>query len=438
MNAGVNPLSSQANSAQPLFLKLDRSAALLGKWSVYAYAAFPIVNRAISISFLRAYANSWSTILLCLMALVGLYQYKRSPKLSAFAWSKFGGLFILYCVALFFSQLGLPHVAFDGLSMNIEYLLFALLLPFVIQEKDIPKMIFTSVVVSILLGFDGVFQYITKVPIPSGWVDVGEHVRTRVFSVYGSPAELAANMELMIPVIAGLFCLDKNRRRRILYMIGEFCCLATLLFTYDRGAWLGLALGLLLISLFYDRRLLVLLIILCAILFFLPPIHHRLADLLSPTYWIQSAKGGRIMRWETAFNRMSRNPLFGVGLGQYGGAIASAYGYSIYSDNYYAKILGETGLVGLLLFSAMHIAIIREVIQTVVRKAQGRQKYLALGGLAGLVALLVHAFFENLFEYAPTETVYFLISGLLILWGRTLDSQKTDLRNQEDKTPKES
>lgn len=395
----------------------------LAKWCTYALVGFPIIDYALRMSVWHEIGSIWDKVVLFILALIALNRYIRGHRPAPFGWSKYAGWYILYCFALMLTGLGNPTVAFDGFKIDIYYILFGLLLPFIVEPEDVPYFIYGAVGVSILIGVDGVFQYVGKVPIPAGWVDVNEHVRTRVFSVLKSPAELGANMEMMIPIIFGLLLVDKHRIRKWVYGVGGLCCLGALLFTYDRGSWMGFGIAMLFIGVFYERRLLIVLILVMVFGFFFPPIHHRIMDLFNPVYMIKSSQGGRIIRWQTAFNNMAESPFFGVGMGKYGGAIASSKGYSIYSDNYYAKVLGESGIIGLVLFMTMHVAILREMLQTVVKRATGTNRYLALGGLAGTIAILVHSFVENLFEYSTTAMLYFLMVGFMLLWGRTLKDQ---------------
>ncbi|MCY0909822.1 MAG: O-antigen ligase family protein [Sulfobacillus thermotolerans] len=385
-----------------------------------ALVGFPIINYEFSLSFWQPFGSVWDKLVLLFLALIAWRRHRQGRRADGFAWRKYAGWYILYCAALVLVGLKYPVLALNGFSVDVEYIVLGMLLPFVVDSQDIGKYAYGMVSVSILLGVHGVFQYIMKVPIPSSWLDVGEHVRTRVFSVIRSPAELGANMEMMIPFMFAMLLYDRHRVRQWIYFLGGLCCVATLLFTYDRGSWMGFGVSMVVIAVVYERRLLIAFAGLCIIAFFIPSIHHRIADLFNFVYLIKSAQGGRVMLWQTAFNVMSRDPLFGVGLGQYGGSIAASHSLSVYSDNYYAKILGESGLVGLVLFISMHIAIVREIIVTVVRRATGRDRYIALAGLAAVCAVLVHSFVENLFEYSPTALEYFMLVGLLLLWGRTL------------------
>lgn len=406
--------------------------ARVAKVCVFLLIAYPIVGYVLEREFASSVGPIWDRVVLAALALIALVRYMTGHRPRGFRWFRFAGGYIVYCLALLFVGLILnPSVAFDGFSMDVEYIIYGLLVPLVVDAEDVPLYLYGIVAVSILLGFDGVFQYITKVPIPAGWSDVGETVRTRVFSVLGSPGELAARMEVGIPLLVALFFTDKQRSRRWLYAFGAICCFATLLFTYNRGAWLGLAVGILFVAVVYDRRLLLVAVALAAVLFFLPPVHHRVVDLFSRVYLIKSAQGGRLLRWSQAFLHVIPNPLFGAGLGRYGGAIAAAKHFSLYSDSYYAKILGESGLVGLVLFFAIQLAIVRDVMQVTVRRVLGSERFIALAGVVGLIAIIVHSFVENLYEYASTASLYYVLVGLLLVWGRAASDSHTTLQADE-------
>ena len=82
--------------------------------------------------------------------------------------------------------------------------------------------------------------------------------------------------------------------------------------------------------------------------------------MLSPEYIESSLKGGRLVRWITGIKILEGTPVFGVGLGHFGGAVAINNDLSylvdgkmvktFYMDNYYLKTAVETGLFGLFTF----------------------------------------------------------------------------------------
>lgn len=388
------------------------------RWSVYALTAFPLVDYALRLHGVSPLGAIWDKVALIVLAVVACMRYLSGVRPTWLRWQHFAVLFMLYGLALMFSNFAHPIIAIEGYRFDIYYMLFPLLLPFVVAPQDVPKLLHVAAMVAILIGLDGVYQYAVATPIPSGWTDVHEHVRSRVFSIIKSPNELGSYMALMTPLIAGLALYERNRVRKWLYWLGVVLCAATLVFTFTRGAWLALVLAMLIVAAVVERRLLIVLLVVAIIAFFLPPIHHRIADLFSPVYLLKASQSGRIAKWVEAFGVMSANPLFGAGLGHYGGAVASDFHLSVYSDNFYAKILGETGLVGLTLFLAVHVSLFFDLFKRAVKPASGRAKYVVIGGVTGLLAVLVHNSIENVFEYAPMVSIYFTYAALLLIWSR--------------------
>jgi O-antigen ligase len=396
---------------------------------MYALMAFPIVDYG-----LRSHAHPlgviWDKVVLLILAIVAVIRYSSGYRVRL-SWQKFAVYFILFALALMFAGMGQPLVSLQGFRIDVYYILYAFVIPFVVTPKDVIRLLHAGALVAILIAVHCIFQYVTKVPIPPDWVNVGEHVRTRVFSVLQSPNELGSYMALSIPILAGLFLYETHRVRKWLYGFGTGACALALVFSSTRGAWVALVLAVVITAVVFERRLLIAVVILGVVAFFLPPIHHRLAELYSPVYWIKSTQAGRIARWLTAFDKMSANPLFGVGLGHYGGAVSAIYHSGIYSDNYYAKTLGETGLVGLTLFISMHVALVRDVLQRTAKKMAGKSRYVVIGGVTGLLAVLIHNTMENVFEFAPMVVTYFVYAALFLVWGFDGDAEEVNVEHAE-------
>ncbi len=400
----------------------------IAKWCVYALVAFPLIDYSLRLPGIHPIGVIWDKVLLLCMLAIAIRRYLLGYRPGWFTWNKFAGWYILFGLGLMFAGMSDPLVSLQGFRIDIYYMLYAFLLPYIVAPKDVIQIFHVGASIAILIAIHGIYQYITGAPIPAGWVDVSESVRTRVFSVLQSPNELGSYMALMTPIVFGLWVYEQDRMRKWLYGCGAISCIATLLFTFTRGAWMALAMALLLMAIFYERRLLILLAVLAVIAYFLPAIHHRIADLFSPVYWIKSAQAGRISKWLAAFDKMMTNPLFGVGLGHYGGAVASIYHSGTYSDNYYAKTLGESGIVGLVLFFSFHIALIRDLFQSTLKRIRnrGKVKFIAFGGATGLLAVLLHNGIENVFEYAPMAATYFTYATLLLIWGRGLTEKEDE------------
>jgi hypothetical protein len=388
--------------------------------------SFPIVDYALRFGPLHVLGVLWDKVVLVILLVLAGSRFIAGYRPERLVWTRFAGWFMLLGLGIMFAGFAKPLVSAQGYRIDVYYILIALLVPFVVDREDVPKLLHVGAMVAILIAVHGIYQYVVKVPIPRGWVDVTESVRTRVFSVLQSPNELGSYMALMTPILAGLAVYERDRWRKWLYAAGVPLCGLTMFFTSTRGAWVALALAILIMSVLFERRLLLALMVFAVIAFFLPTVQHRIGELLSPVYWMQATASGRIFRWMTAYDKMATNPLFGIGTGRFGGAVASLSYGSIYSDNYYAKTLAETGLVGLTLFIAMHLALIRDVLKRGARVAAGRRRFVYLGGLTGLIAVLIHNCMENVFEFAPMEVAYFMYATLLLIWSRQPDATESE------------
>ena len=94
-----------------------------------------------------------------------------------------------------------------------------------------------------------------------------------------------------------------------------------------------------------------------------------------------------------------------------------------YIDNYYLKTMVETGYLGLGAFVLMQLGMIVTSCRSICRtgaqwKAKQSRNYpLVVGMFCGLCGVLVHCFFENIFE-EPYMMVYFwAIAAMIVYFG---------------------
>ncbi len=335
-----------------------------------------------------------------------------------------------------------PHIALAGYRATVEYMIwFFLIVRLIEDDKDFKLVFYGIAALGILLGLHGIYQYIIAVPIPAGWVSRTEMgVRTRVFSLTGSPNILGSLMVLIAPMVASMIYYSKRLWAKLFFtaMTGAMCL--CLLFTFSRGAWVGMVVAVVLFALFMDRRLLAIMGAgLASALIFLPSIASRLTYLFTSDYAEASAVGGRTLRWETGrLLLMENNPWLGFGLGRFGGAVAmnnkileetEEFSY-FYMDNYYLKTMVEMGYIGiaffLLLLGALLVWGLRAVYQSGEKyqigkdpllRFVGNDKAMAVGILSGLSCVLAHCYFENIFEYPYIIPYFWGLAALLMYLG---------------------
>ena len=336
-----------------------------------------------------------------------------------------------------------PAVAFAGYRIVVEYMLwFFLIVRLIEDDRDMKVFLAGICAMASFLALHGIYQFAIGVDIPTSWVSHSEMgVRTRVFSLTGSPNILGSLMVLTAPIMAGLvYYLKKTWQKLIAFgLLG--CFLLTLLFTFSRGAWVGLVVAVIIFAWLVDKRLLAVGgTAIAGVLVAVPSITSRLTYLFTADYAELSALGGRAQRWQAGWDLLHENsPWFGFGMGRFGGAVAmnnklldetETFRY-FYMDNYYLKTLVEMGYIGMIAYIILLVALLIIGIKAVQRSDRelaaipgdplvrgiGNMRVMAAGIFAGLCGVLTHCYFENIFE-EPYMTAYFWgLAALLIYLG---------------------
>jgi O-antigen ligase len=294
------------------------------------------------------------------------------------------------------------------------------------DEKGAKGLVIFFVAIVGLMAIHGVYQYIIGVEMPAGWVDQNEAgVRTRVYSILTSPNIFGSLLTLATPMAVSLFFTEKQSGKKLVYGGLSLMMLASLVFTSSRGAWIGFAVAFLVYVLLNDKRLIVPgVVAMVLVIVLVPSVGNRITYMLSPEYIESSLKGGRLVRWLTGIRILEFYPVWGLGLGHFGGAVAMNHEMStlvdtnvvqtFYMDNYYLKTAVESGIVGLAAFVMLMYQVIINGLR-VVKLTEGDSFHqISCGILAGLTGVIVHNFVENVFEVPLMTTVFWVFAGVLM------------------------
>ena len=409
----------------------------LRRWLLIVFALYlPIEYVVRDVLGIALLASVWEELFLMAAAAYALWRIclkqtdgmRRATALEA-------ALLLYMAVGLLLMMLNrpYPYIAWAGYRAQVEYIVwYFILLRRIDDEKDAKTLIYGFTAVVGALSLHGIYQYIIAVPIPSSWVSATEMgVRTRVFSVTGSPNIFGSLLLMAAPLAASFIysCRSGWRKFAGLCLTGSICL--AILFTFSRGAWVGLIVAVILFACFIDKRLIGFMgVVMAAVLVLVPSITNRLTYLFTNEYKVASGVGGRAMRWSVGRVLLHENsPWLGFGLGRFGGAVAmnnqvldktDEFSY-FYMDNYYLKTLVEMGYLGiafyilaLVAFAVMALRAIRACGRGTVycldddalTRNNGSLKCLAAGLFAGMCGVLIHCYFENIFE-EPYMMAYF-------------------------------
>ncbi|HPZ43179.1 MAG TPA: O-antigen ligase family protein [Bacillota bacterium] len=384
-------------------------------WLVISYI---VIDYALRSSPATAFlAGNWDELLLVLIFLAWPVQMALRGKLTYRLTPLDFPICLYMAVAIFLFLIRSPHlgIAIEGLRVYVEYMLWFFVGSNLLLNKGQARALVNwLVILGTLVALHGVYQYIIGVPIPENWVDSAETVRTRVFSIVGSPNVLGSFLVMLIPITVSQLLSARGRTRKYLYTLCLVPMVLSLIFTFSRGAWLAMVGALTVYGLMYNWRILLGLAAAAYIApKLVPTIGARIGYMLSPAYLVSSTRAGRVARWNMALNKVKNNPLTGEGFGRFGGAVADRHiPSSHYVDNFYLKTAAESGLIGIAALVWLLISGVRCALNTYRRLTDPYLKGLAGGMIAGLVGVLLHNVVENIFEVPMMTTYFWLLLGM--------------------------
>ncbi|HEX3033183.1 MAG TPA: O-antigen ligase family protein [Bacillota bacterium] len=402
-----------------LFLVLAASAVLTDPqrslWLVVSYVLVDYVLRKIGLL-----SGSWDE--LTFVMIVGLWivkmawENRASYRLTPL--DMYLGAFLAICVFLLLMRSPDMSIAIKGLRAVVEYLFWFFVASNVIKSgKQVRFLVTGFLVLATLISLHGIYQYIVGVPIDPKWIDQAESgIKTRVFSIIGSPNILGSFLILSIPITVSLFFASRSWLKKLLYTGVLGLMGLCLLFTYSRGAWIALVLAMFYYGVVHNRKLLALIVIASILApIAVPSVGRRVTYLLSPEYVKSSQKGGRLVRWTKAINIVKKSPVVGVGLGRYGGAVATNAKIpgTFYVDNYYLKTLAEMGILGLAAMLWLFLNCMRFGTNAYRRAEDPFLRDLGAGIMAGLLGLLIHNGVENVFEVPMINSYFWFFLGMV-------------------------
>jgi O-antigen ligase len=204
-------------------------------------------------------------------------------------------------------------------------------------------------------------------------------------------------------------------------------------FTLSRAAYVGVVPAFLVMAWLTRQRkfmvgLLLLLIVCSPILAFVAPtpVTQRILYTFEPEKGQATVRLGhvaldpstsaRLISFRTAVEGFARRPIFGYGV----------TGFA-FMDAQYARVLVETGLVGLAAFLALVWAVLKSGMSAFRSLREDEDRGLALGFVAGTVGLLIHAIGSNTFIIVRIMEPFWFFAGVIVMLPQ--------LAREESRTP---
>ncbi|GMQ60192.1 hypothetical protein AN1V17_45920 [Vallitalea sediminicola] len=400
--------------AAAIILDYQKTVILLG---LYVFIDFVVRN----VAGLAVFSSIWDELMFLGFICIFIYKLIRYRKKGVYKSTPIDFpivFFVLIGILLVFINSPNLEIAIDGLRAVVQYMLwYFLAVQLLDSTKSILKVYWVLTSVGTLLGLHGIYQYLTGAEMLGNWVDSAESITTRAYSIVGSPNILGAIFVLFIPMSIALLTSDYNRWRKFIALCMTIVMAGGLFATMSRGAWISAAFGIGIFILYKNKKF-ILPLILCGSIavLMLPSLSSRLTYMFTDEYKAKSSQGGRIYRWEEGIEAWSEgNKIIGLGLGRYGGAVATNNDLSpFYMDNYYLKTLAEMGILGLVSFILLLICVVKWCTTAVIEERNKRKKDLMMGLFAGALGILAQNAVENIFEVPMMVTYFWLCIGLIM------------------------
>lgn len=271
----------------------------------------------------------------------------------------------------------------------------------------------------IVAGY-GLVQNFFGVSSTDSWIDeeMFNDIKLRVYSFFDNPNVLGEFLVLTIPVAVALVWNKIREEHRVVFAVFLICMVACMIFTWSRGAWLGMLIALALYLVIADKRWLVvgtLGILLIPIVLYLTGNMAIIERFTSIGNTADTSTAYRVSIWQASVNMISDFWLSGIGIGSdayttiYPSYALPGAKFALHSHNLYLQFAVETGLIGIISLFALLLGFIRTVLASSVVKS------IKTSNIAKILVALGVGFIGFMFQ-GLTDYVWYNYKILMIFW----------------------
>jgi putative inorganic carbon (HCO3(-)) transporter len=214
--------------------------------------------------------------------------------------------------------------------------------------------------------------------------------------------------------LLGVFLLDDNRWRKILFLVAVLFSLHPLFFSYSRGAYMAALSVLVFFGLVKKRSLLILVIVLLVAWKTLLPssVVERISMTQGEEGQIEESAALRLDLWDLSLKLFKEHPLIGSGFGGFEFTFPMGGRYKD-THNYYLKMLAEQGIIGFGLWLTTLFMAFRSGWKLFREGKNGFEKGLGLGFMGCVVACVITNLFGDRWSYYEMGSYFWIFWGLV-------------------------
>lgn len=384
------------------------------------------------------------SVLLCVIVLIGVVSYAGKVLLGKrlFAFEPLDllllGLVVLYLSAVFFSYGGRMSVLSALLCTALlgGYFLAANLLSTVqMLRRAVAALVAGAVLVSAI----GLFQQFTGRAV-AAWLDAhaAAYIGGRITGVFDNPNILASYLILLFPFAMAELLRRGGFWQRVFSFLVFALFTAAIVYTWSRGAWLGVIFSLFAFLLAcHPGTIYLLLPILGGLPFLLranaSPIAARLSSAASLS---DSSVVYRLNLYRGVLRMAGEHIIGGIGVGEE--AFAAVYPYyalsgvesAPHAHSFLLSRLAEFGLMGPLVFLAVLLLFYMCILTHQRREGEEELRLYSIAAGSGVLAVLIYGLFDDPFYNKCVFFLFFAVMGFAVATarvGRTEEERRAPL-----------
>ncbi len=311
-----------------------------------------------------------------------------------------------------------PLKSFFYILKYVEYFMLYFLVTNNIRDKKQIKIFVIAFLITCVLSCTYAMTTVGEIGRATGPFEGGA----------GEPNTLGGYLVLLFAIAAGIFLYSTSKIW--LFWCGgmAFFIFITLILTLSRGSYLAFIFMYLTLAILTRRRRLLLIGILILSIIILPFIvptrvinrieytfvPGRVYEPLGRRITLDESTAARVDSWIVVFEKWKTRPFLGCGITGVG-----------LVDTQFPRVLGETGIIGFLVFIWLLIVIFRFSLHTFNNMEDDWTHGLSLGFLAGFIGLLVHAFSANTFIIVRIMEPFWFLTAIVVMLPEISQSRDT-------------
>ncbi len=357
-----------------------------------------------------------------------------------FSKSSFNVAVIFFVVSLVWGVINsfAPLSSLKQVMVHMSFILFYFVLTNVIRtKKEWTALVKIFMLSAFVVALYGVFQNFFGASSTDSWIDeeMFSDIKLRVYSFFNNPNVLGEFLVLTIPVAIALLWSRVRDTHKILFAFVLIFMVACMIFTWSRGAWLGMIFALAIFLVIADKRWMfagVLALFLIPVLLYATGNIAILERFISIGNTNDTSTAYRVSIWQASIAMISDFWVGGIGIGSdayttiYPSYALPGARFALHSHNLYLQFLVETGIVGIVSLFAVLLGFLKSVFSTaVVRKIKQSDvsKILVAMG-AGLLGFGFQGLTDYVWYNYKIVMIFWIIMALGISGAKILKEDK--------------